>query len=61
MTELEQLLPALYHTTPQDKELQRVLLKIRLGVKALLSGAFRYFWFHFFRTGKRSLSTVSVR
>ena len=36
-------------------------VKIRLGVKALLSGAFRYFWFHFFRTGKRSLSTVSVR
>lgn len=28
MTELEQLLPALYHTTPQDKELQRVLLNM---------------------------------
>ena len=36
-------------------------VKIRLDVKALLLGAFRYFLLHFFRAGKRSLSTASTR
>ena len=36
-------------------------VKIRLDGKGLLSGAFRYFLLHFFRTGKRSSSTVSTR
>ena len=36
-------------------------VKIRLDVKALLLGAFRYFLLHFFRAGKRSLSIVSAR
>ena len=36
-------------------------VKIRLDVKALLLGAFRYFLLRFFRTGKRSWSTVSTR
>ncbi len=34
MTPLEQLLPALYHTTPQDRELQRVLLDMVAKVAA---------------------------
>ena len=36
-------------------------VKIRLDVKALLLGAFRYFLLRFFRTGKRPLSTASTR
>ena len=36
-------------------------VKIRLDIKGLLLGAFRYFWLPFFRTAKRSLSTVSTR
>ena len=43
----------------QTSGLMRV--KIRLDVKALLLGAFRYFLLRFFRTGKRSLPTVSTR
>ena len=36
-------------------------VKIRLDIKCLLLGTFRYFWLRFFRIGKRSLSTVSTR
>ena len=36
-------------------------VKIRMDIKCLLLGAFQYFWLHFFRTGKRSWSTVSTR
>jgi hypothetical protein len=36
-------------------------VKIRLDVKDLLLGAFRYFWLRFFRASKRSLSAVSTR
>ena len=36
-------------------------VKIRLGIKCLLLGPFRYFWLRYFRTGKKSLSTVSTR
>ena len=35
-------------------------VKIRLNIKGLILGAFWYFWLHFFRAGKRSLSTVSA-
>ena len=36
-------------------------VKIRLDIKRLLLGAFQYFLLHFFRTGKRLLSSVSTR
>ena len=36
-------------------------LKIRLDIKRLLLGAFRYFLLRFFRTDRRSLSTASTR
>ena len=36
-------------------------VKIRLDIKCLLLGPFRYFLLHFFRKNKRSLSTVSAR
>ena len=36
-------------------------VKIRLDIKRLLLGAFRYFLLRFFRTDRRSLSTASTR